>query len=258
MKSNAAVAAAFLACIAAGCASTGASDTPNPSNTPAVTTSAPPPPAPPTPSATPSATPTPPAPSPSPINAGPLVVANEYSFGPDNFGGVLLGQSFEGYGLSLGNAVRASACGDAVFPSLYPTAFSPAGWELFLMLNWDDPSVAPDDYTVKSFLLVVPNDPFPTTQRGPVGPRGIRLGTPESTVEAMFPAEAAASTTRQTTYYDFATDAEVTVTERVFTMADVGGGPMVITTLDGHVVTIMWGNDPAYVSQSRGFLRCLT
>ena len=253
MTTRSAVATALLVLAAAGCAPPGASVSAGPSSSPTPAVSATPspsatvPPPPPTPSTTT---------SPGPIDAGPLVVAGEYAFGPDNFGGVLLGQSVEGYGLSLGNAVMASACGEDTFPSLYPTAFSPATWELFLTVPWDEPSVAKDDWTVKSFLLVVPNDPFPTTQIGPVGPRGLRLGTPEATIEAMFPAEAAASTTRQTTFIDFATDSEVTITERVFSIADVGGGPMVITTTGGFVATIMWGNDPAYVSASRGFLRC--
>jgi hypothetical protein len=151
----------------------------------------------------------------------------------------------------------ASACGDAVFPSLYPIGPDAGVWELFLMINWDDPSVDPDDWTVRSFLLVTPSTTPLTQQAGPVGPRGLRLGTPESTIEAMFPAEAAASTQRSTTYYDFATDAEATAVERVFTIADVGGGPMVITTADGYVATLMWGN-PAYVSAQRGFLRCFS
>ena len=120
------------------------------------------------------------------------------------------------------------------------------------MVNWDDPNVAWLNWDTKAFLLVDPQVTLPTTQIGPVGPRGLRLGTPEATIEAMFPAEAAASTTRTGTYLS---PDPVDITERVFTIADLDGGPMIITTASGVVATMMWG-DPAYVVPARGFLRC--
>jgi len=182
-------------------------------------------------------------------------VPGEFSFGISDFGGVPYGQPYDGYVSALGPTVHQSACGDENFPSVYPG--SPAAlWELFLIVPWDDPSLVWLDWDTKAFLLTVPSETLPTTQIGPVGPRGLRLGTPEATIEAMFPAEAAVSTTRATNILLF-DDSEIVVTERVFTIADVDGGPMIITTVDGYVATIMWG-DPAYVTTSRGFLRCTT
>ncbi len=96
---------------------------------------------------------------------------------------------------------------------------------------------------MQAFLLVVQFDTLPTTHIGLVGPRGLRLGTPTATIEAMFPAEAAVITTRVTTVIG---DSAVDITERMFSIADVGGGPMIIGTVGGNVSTIMWG-DPAYV-----------
>lgn len=130
-------------------------------------------------------------------------------------------------------------------------------WALFLLTDWQDPNVAQGNETVQAFELVVQAETVPTSQIGPVGPLGLRLGTPESVIEAMFPAEASASTLRYTTVLIFATDTEEQVAERVFTIQNVDGGPMIITTVDGYVATIMWGN-PAYVYPQRGFLRCTT
>lgn len=41
----------------------------------------------------------------------------------------------------------------------------------------------------------------------------------------------------------------------MFSIADVGGGPMIIGTVGDNVSTIMWG-DPAYVYVQGGRLRC--
>ncbi len=95
-------------------------------------------------------------------------------------------------------------------------------------------------------------DTLPTTQIGPVGPRGLRLGTPTATIEAMFPAGAALTTPRVTTVIG---DSAVDITERMFSIANVGGGPMNIGTVGGNVSTITWG-DPAYVYVQGGRLRC--
>lgn len=180
--------------------------------------------------------------------AGPLTVAGEFSFGSSDFGGVPYGQPWDGYASALGPTLQLGGCGDENFPTLWGPGL---GWELFLMVNWDDPNVAWRDWDTKAFLLVGPSG-VPTTQIGPVGPRGLRLGTPEATIEAMFPAEAAISTTRTSPYPP---EYDTPITERVFTIADLDGGPMIITTLDGFAATFMWG-DPSYVSAERGFLRC--
>jgi hypothetical protein len=182
------------------------------------------------------------------ITAGPLTVAGELTFGHDNFGGLPYGQPWEGYASALAPTLQLGGCGDENFPTLWGPGL---GWEVFMMVNWDDPNVAWRDWDTKAFLLVGPSG-VPTTQIGPVGPRGLRLGTPEATIEAMFPAEAAISTTRTAPYPP---DYDTPITERVFTIADLDGGPMIITTLDGYAATFMWG-DPSYVSAARGFLRC--
>ena len=253
MTSRTVVTAAIFISLLAGCASEDEPASPTTTPDPTVVASPGPTEIPTSPA---SATPTPtPTPSPEP-SAGPLTIAGEYTFGHNHFGNVLLYQNVDGYYITLGNDVHSSACGDAATaPTLYPTTVTPATWELFLVTNWDDPAVV--NPTVQSFLLVVPSDVLPTTQVGPVGPRGLRLGTAESVIETMFPAEAAASTQRSTPILDFATDSEITIVERVFTIADVEGSPMVITTVDGYVATIMWG-DPAYVSAQQGRLRCTT
>ncbi len=245
MNTKTAVVAAFIAFLLAGCTQSDVSTSTSPTLEPTLIAS-------PSPSTTVTPNPPPPpAPTPTPINAGPLTVAGEFSFGISDFGGVPYDQPWDTYVGALGPTVRASACGEENFPSVYPG--SPvASWELFLMVNWDDPNVAWRNWDTKSFLLVDPQVALPTTQIGPVGPRGLRLGTPEATIEAMFPAEAAVTTTRTGTYLS---PDPVTITERVFTIADLDGGPMIITTADGVVATIMWG-DPSYVSAQRGFLRC--
>jgi hypothetical protein len=242
MKTTAAVAAAFLASLVAGCTSPGASVSVTPTLEP-------------TPIASPSASATP-TPSPTPtsdpvITAGPLTVAGEFSFGSSDFGGVPYGLPYDTYVGALGPTVHQSACGDENLPSIAPGS-AVANWELFLIVNWDDPAVAWLDWDTKAFLLVDPQVALPIAPTGPVGPRGLRLGTPEATVEAMFPAEAAVTTTRTGTYLN---PDPIIITERVFTIADLDGGPMIITTADGVVATMMWG-DPAYVDPGRGFLRC--
>ncbi len=189
------------------------------------------------------------------ITAGPLTVAGEFSFGITDFGGVQYGQPFEDYASLLGPTVHQTACGDENFPAVVPGS-SASFWWLNLIVPWDDPNLAWLDWDTKAFLLTIQSENLPTAPTGPVGPRGLRLGTPEATIEAMFPAEAAASTTRLTPVV-LSDDTEVTITERVFSVADLDGGPMIITTVDGYVATIMWG-DPAYVTAARGFLRCLT
>lgn len=160
------------------------------------------------------------------------------------------------YAPNISPAVHESACGDIyTSPMLFPDTPSTPPWGLFLITNWNEPGLAPGAATVQAFLLVVQSDNLPTTQIGPVGPRGLRLGTPTATIEAMFPAEAAVTTTRVTTVFDFGGNTEVDITERMFSIADVGGGPMIIGTVGGNVSTIMWG-DPAYVFVQGGVLRC--
>lgn len=192
--------------------------------------------------------------------AGPLQIAGELSFGSGNFGGLPYGQAVDVYqnpvSYPIALDLASYACGDDNFPSVYATSPTPRGWELFLMTNWDAPGVQWLNWDVESFLLVVPSETVSTSQLGPVGPRGLRLGTEESVIEAMFPAEAAATTTRSTDLFEYSSKSEVTITERVFSIGDIDGGPMIITTVDGHVATIMWGN-PDYVSVERGFLRCV-
>ncbi|MBN2177075.1 MAG: hypothetical protein JW722_05385 [Demequinaceae bacterium] len=126
---------------------------------------------------------------------------------------------------------------------------------MFLKTDWDAPGVGLANATVQSFLLVVQSQTRPTSPIGPVGPLGIRLGTPEATIVSMFPTEAANLNYRTTTIIDYATDAEVNVSERIISIADVDGGPMIISILDGVVVTIMWGN-PDFVHPQLGQLYC--
>jgi hypothetical protein len=240
MNTKTAVAAVLLVFIVAGCTSNEASVSANASSTPAASAS---------PSASVTASPTP---APGPVTtAGPLTVAGEFSFGISDFGGVPYGQPFGGYASALGPTVHAAGCGDENFSSVYP-ASPVASWELFLIVPWDDPNATWGAWDTKAFLLVNPQVTPLTTQSGPVGPRGLRLGTPVATIEAMFPAEAAATTTRAAGYPP---DYDVTITERVFSIANLDGGPMIITTVNGYVATMMWG-DPAYVVPARGFLRC--
>ncbi len=248
MSTRKAVAAALFVLIVAGCTSTEASVSASPSTSPSPAASA-------SPSVSVTATPSPsapPAPAPDPVvTAGPLTVPGEFSFGINDFGGVSYGQPYDSYVSALGPTVHASACGDENLPSVYP-ASPVASWELFLIVPWDDPNLAWLDWDTKAFLLVNPQVTPLTAQSGPVGPRGLRLGTSEATIEAMFPAEAAVTTTRSAGYppnYD------TPITERVFSIADLDGGPMIITTVGGYVATMMWG-DPAYAVPARGFLRC--
>lgn len=240
----------FAVALVAGCTPSGdlASISPtSTSTTMAPTTSLPPP-----PSASPMPT------SGIPNNAGPLTVPGELAFGNSDFGGLPYGQTASVYGANLSSAVHESACGDIdTSPMLFANNPSTPPWGLFLITNWNDPGVATGSATVEAFLLVVQSETLPTTQIGPVGPRGLRLGTPRETIEAMFPAEAAVTTQRMTTVIDSATDTEINITERVFSIADVDGGPMIITTVGDQVATIMWGN-PNYVYVQRGTLRCTT
>lgn len=231
----------LMAAVVGGCTSPSASPSTSPASTPTVTVT----------TSSPASTPTPTA---TQMTAGPLTVPGEIPFGSDNFGGVAWGLPAADYSGQVGS-VHDSACGDAVSPMLFADNPSTPPWGLFLMTNWQDPNVAPGSETVQAFELVVQAETVPTTQIGPVGPLGLRLGTPESVIEAMFPVEAGATTLRYTTVLIFATDTEEQVAERVFTIQDVGGGPMIITTVDGYVVTIMWGN-PAYVYPQNGRLRC--
>lgn len=244
--------AAGLILIATGCASP--ADDPSASPTLVSTTTA-------SPSVEASATPSPstaPTPSQAPgdIVAGPLQLPGEISFASEHFGGMPYHQAATVYAPNISPAVHESACGDIyTSPMLFPDTPSTPPWGLFLITNWNEPGLAPGAATVQAFLLVVQSDNLPTTQIGPVGPRGLRLGTPTATIEAMFPAEAAVTTTRVTTVFDFGGNTEVDITERMFSIADVGGGPMIIGTVGGNVSTIMWG-DPAYVFVQGGVLRC--
>jgi hypothetical protein len=198
-----------------------------------------------------------PASTPDPVvTAGPLTVAGEFSFGISDFGGQPYGLPYEDYASLLGPTVHQTACGDENFPAVVPGS-SASFWWLNLVVPWDDPNLAWLDWDTKAFLLNIQSYTRPTTPTGPVGPRGLRLGTPEATIEAMFPAEAAATTTRTTTYFNFATDADENITERLFTIPDLDGGPMIISVVDGYVASMMWG-DPAYVVPERSFLRCNT
>jgi hypothetical protein len=247
MNTRTTVAAAFIAVLVQGCASPTASPssspTPEPSVSPSVTDT-------PSPTATPEPVPV--------INAGPLTVAGEVTFGPTDFGGMPYGQAATAYAPNITPAVHESACGDIyTSPMLFADTPSTPPWGLFLITNWNDPAVTPGAATVQAFLLVVQSDSLPTAPMGPVGPRGLRLGTPTATIETMFPAEAAVTTQRVTTVLDFATDSELAISERMFSVADVDGGPMIIGTVGDNVSTIMWGN-PAYVYAQRGILRCTT
>ncbi len=189
------------------------------------------------------------------MTAGPLQVPGEISFGFDHFGGMPYDQAASVYAPNISPPVHESACGDIyTSPMLFPDTPSTPPWGLFLITNWNEPGVAQGAATVQAFLLVVQSDTLPTTQIGPVGPRGLRLGTPTATIEVMFPAEAAVTTSRVTTVIG---DSAVDITERMFSIADVGGGPMIIGTVGGYVTTIMWGN-PAYVYVQGGILRCTT
>jgi hypothetical protein len=252
MKTRMAVPIVSLVLLVAGCAS----PTATPSNVPTQesTTSTAPTPAP-TPALTPHSTPTPTA---NPvITAGPLTVPGELNFGSDNFGGVVYGQAASVYGSSI-SGVHLSACGDiATGPMLFANNPSTPPWAVFLKTNWDAPGVALADATVQSFLLVVQSLTRPTSPIGPVGPLGIRLGTPQATIESMFPAEAANLNYRSTTVIDPVTSEGVNVSERIISIADVDGGPMIIGMVDGVVSTIMWGN-PDYVHPQLGRLLCTT
>jgi hypothetical protein len=249
MKTRMAVPIVSLVLLVAGCAS----PTATPSNVPTQesTTSTAPTPAP-TPALTPHSTPTPTS---NPvITAGPLSVPGELNFGSDDFGGVAYGQAASVYEGSV-SGVHMSACGDiATAPMLFADNPSTPPWGLFLKTNWDAPGVALADATVQAFLLVIQSQTRPTSPIGPVGPLGIRLGTPEATIESMFPVEAANLNYRSTTIFGL-TDPEYIVSERMVSIADVDGGPMVIGIHDGVVVTIMWGN-PAYVHTQLGQLWC--
>jgi len=249
MKTTTAVAAAFLVSLVAGCTSPGASvsGTPTPEPTPIASPSA---------SATPASSPTPTS-DPGPLaNAGPLTVPGEVSFGATDFGGIPYNQAASVFAPNISPAVTESACGDIVSPMLFSGTPSTPPWGLFLITDWNDPAVAPGAEKVQAFLLVVQSDNLPTAPMGPVGPRGLRLGTPTATIEAMFPAEAAVTTERVSTIL-VGGSTETDVTERMFSIADVDGGPMIIGTVGANVSTIMWGN-PAYVNVQRGTLRCDT
>ncbi len=236
MLTRTAVAAVFIVFVVAGCTPPEASVSASPSAAPTVsttTTTSASAPANPSPStlSTPTATS-----DPGPLAiAGPLTVAGEVSFGITDFGGLPYDQAASVYPANVSPSVHMSACGDAVSPMLFPDIPSTPPWSVMLLTNWNQPGLAQGTETVKAFLLVVQSDNLPTTPMGPVGPRGIRLGTPTATIEAMFPAEAAVTTSRTATVFDFGGDPEKDITERIFNIADVDGGPMIITTVDGDV-----------------------
>jgi hypothetical protein len=158
------------------------------------------------------------------------------------------------YGTNLAPAVTLSACGDAVSPMLFASNPSTPPWGLFLITNWQAPGVALADATVQSFELVIQSQDHPNSPIGPVGPLGLRLGTAEATIQTMFPVEWGNHNSRSTVVTD-ANGSGSVVSERIVSVADVGGGPMILGVADGVVVTIMWGN-PDFVHQQLGMLWC--